>query len=182
MSLCFNSITPTKSKLVGVLILFSQVGIAQNITPVTQNIAGYSGYGTSNFTLTFSVGEMASIVNLIAPDKSTLSTGLLQSFTPIVTSLDELVYIKPGAITLAPNPVINLMHITARFLKPGLFEFNIVDASSNLIYQSISYPIYDQLNTTLNIQNYISGVYYIRVLFRPNTGSPEYGIYKIIKL
>lgn len=180
--MCFNRINPTKSKLLGVFILISQIGIAQNITPVTQNIAGYSGYGTSNFTLTFSVGELASIVNLIGPDKSTLSTGFLQSFTPIVTGLNELVYIKPGAITVAPNPVINLMHLTARLLKPGQFEFNIVDASSNLIYQSISYTIYDQLNTVLDIQNYVSGVYYIRVLFKPNTGRPEYGIYKIIKL
>lgn len=180
--MCICRTNPNTTLLTVLLILSSNLGVTQNITPVTQNIAGYSGYGTSNFTLTFSVGEMASIVHYIGTDKSTLSTGFLQSFTPIVTGIDELVYIKPGAIIIAPNPVINLMHLTASFLKPGQFEFNIVDASSNLKYQSIAYTIYEHLNTTLDIQNYVSGVYYIRVLFKPNIGAPEYGIYKIIKL
>lgn len=178
----FNKYFIYKIFLTAAFLLFFNYSYAQNITPVTQNIAGAIGTSTSNYSITYSVGEMVSIVNYVGQDKSSLNAGFLQSFTPLVTGLTELVLIKPGIIMIAPNPVLDVLHLKANFLKSGQFEFNIVDASSNLKYQTVSYSVNDYININLNIINYVSGVYYVRVLFKPNNGKAEYGIYKFVKL
>lgn len=167
--------------IIYVFLFKSQQIAAQNISPVTQNIGGSIG-SQANYSLTYSVGEMISIVNYVAQDKSSLNTGFLQSYTPLVTDINELIFIKPGNVIITPNPVVDIMHLNAKFLKPGQFEFNIIDASSNLKYKSIPYTINGYLNTELAMQNYSTGVYYVRVVFKPTYGHPEYGIYKLIKL
>jgi len=154
---------------------------AQFISPVTQNIGGTLGL-QSNYTLTFSVGEMVSITNFVGSDKTSISTGFLQSFTPLVTGIDDLVLIAPGVVSIMPNPIVSKMFLRANFSKPGEFAFNIVDLASNLRYQSATFPVYGNINKEVDISIFVSGEYYVRVLFKPNSGKAEYGIYKLIKL
>ena len=170
-------------KLTLILIFINiSVSKAQNISPLTLNIAGSIGTLQGGYSTTFSFGEMISIVNYVGQDKSTINAGFLQSFTPLVTGIYEINLIKPGVVSIAPNPVLDVLHLKANFLKSGQFEFNIVDASSNLKYQTVSYSVNDYINVDLNIINFVSGVYYVRVLLIPNNGKPEYGIYKFVKL
>ena len=167
--------------LVIFLILSNIQSNAQYLSPVTQNIGGTLGL-QSNYTLTFSVGEMVSISNFVGSDKTSISTGFLQSFTPLVTGIDDLALIAPGVISIMPNPIVSKMFLKANFSKPGEFAFNIVDLTSNLRYQSATFSVFGNINKEVDISNFVSGEYYVRVLFKPNSGKAEYGIYKLIKL
>ena len=167
-----------------VIILFTLIysySFGQIVSPSTQNISASLGNQTG-FSLIYSVGEMVSVVNYLGLDKSSLSTGFLQSFSPLVTGLNELISIQTGFMTITPNPVITKMHLRALFSNIGQLEFKIVDASSNIIYQSNTFTIFNNLDTQLDMQGYASGVYYLRVWFKPNMGKMEYGVFKIIKL
>ena len=74
----------SKCLYVNIFIFVSFSSIGQTISPVTQNIGGTLGL-QSNYSLTFSVGEMVSTTNFIGADKVSISSGFLQSFTPVVT-------------------------------------------------------------------------------------------------
>lgn len=171
----------TKSYVILFYTLIYSATFGQNITPSTQNITASLG-NQNGYSLLYSVGEMVSVVNYIGLDKSSLSSGFLQSFSPLVTGLNELSSIQSGSMTIAPNPVITKMYLRAHFSNMGQLEFNIVDAYSNLRYQSNSFTIFNNLDTQLDMQDYAPGVYYMRVWFKPNFSKMEYGVFKIIKL
>jgi hypothetical protein len=163
------------------IILTGSLLHAQSITPATQNIGGTLGQ-QGNYSLTFSVGEMISTTNFIALDKTSLSSGFLQSFTPLVTGLDNVVTMAPGTISVMPNPVVSKMYLKAKVSKPGQIAFNIVDVLSNLKYETASYTISEYLTKEVDLSQLVAGIYYVRVLFKPLVGLPEVGIYKIVKL
>lgn len=163
------------------LMIVCSVSKAQSISPVTQNIGGTLGL-QSNYTLTFSIGEMVSTTHFVGADKTSISSGFLQSFTPLVTGIENIALIAPGVISIMPNPVISKMNLRARFSKPGDMEFNIVDMTSSVKYQSQKMRVYDVFTKEVDLSNLVAGVYYVRVLYQPYNGNPEMGIYKFVKL
>ncbi len=179
---------PQNSKIakVYIILLFNLfvlnfTSFGQSISPITQNIGGTLGQ-QGNFSLTFSVGEMVSTTHFMGLDKTSLSSGFLQSFTPLVTGIDNIVSIAPGTISVTPNPVISRMFLKAKVVKPGQLAFNIVDVLSNIKYETNNYNIIDVLTKEVDLTQLPAGIYYVRVLFKPYIGSPEVGIYKIVKL
>ena len=64
----------------------------------------------------------------------------------------------------------------------GDLQFQIIDVQSNQKYISQGLRIQGNYEQLMNIENYPSGVYYLKVLFKPSNGSSQGGVYKIIKL
>jgi hypothetical protein len=158
------------------LIIYPDL-LAQSITPSTINNGG--GFST---TLEWSIGESVSIANFLTSGYS-LNTGVLQPMTSIVTAINEYGPSVFGTqITIGPNPTTNLLHIKARFNQAGNLSFQLIDAKSAIVFTQEAGTIFSSYEKDIFMENYPSGIFYMKVYFKPNTGSSKTGIYKIIKL
>ena len=155
---------------------------AQVILASTHNSTGFTSSSTNGYNLTYSVGELASIEHFIAPNNYSLSTGLLQTFSPLVTSLNELDYFERMSVTIFPNPTSQYLHVTANYKQSGQVQIQFLDAQSKIMYKSEPNAIFNQFQKHLDIGNYPEGVYYLKIQFQPNLGQTRVGVYKIIKL
>lgn len=150
---------------------------AQSITPFT-----LSNGGGSSSTMEWSIGESVSIANFIASGYS-LNTGGLQPMTSIVTAINEYGPAVFGTqITIGPNPTSNLLHIKTRFNETGRLSIQLLDSKSSQIFTQDAGIILNIYENDLLIEKYPSGIYYIKIYFKPIIGSIKTGIYKIIKL
>ena len=150
---------------------------AQSISPYALNNGG--GYSS---TMEWSLGESVSIANFIASGNS-LNTGVLQPMTSIVTAINEYGPAVFGTqITIGPNPTSNLLHIKARFNQVGSLSLQLIDAKSAIVFTQEAGTIFSSYDKDILMENYPSGVFYMRVYFKPSNGNTKTGIYKIIKL
>ena len=150
---------------------------SQSITPHALNNGG--GYSS---TMEWSIGESVSIANFIASGYS-LNTGVLQPMTSIVTAINEYGPAVFGTqITIGPNPTTNLLHIKARFNQVGSLSLQLIDANSAIVFTQEAGTIYTSYEKDILMENYPSGVFYMKVYFKPSNGTVKTGIYKIIKL
>ena len=150
---------------------------AQSITPYTYNNGG--GYFSA---MEWSIGESVSIANFLTSGYS-LNTGVLQPMTSIVTAINEFGPSVFGTqITIGPNPTTNLLHIKARFNQAGSLSFQLIDAKSTIVFTQEAGTIFSSYEKDILMGNYPSGVFYMKVYFKPSTGIAKTGIYKIIKL
>ena len=157
-------------------LIFNLVN-GQVISPNTLNNGG--GYSSS---MEWSIGESVSIANFIASGYS-LNTGGLQPMTSIVTAINEYGPSVFGSqITIGPNPTSNLLHIKARFNQVGTLSFQLIDAKSTIVFTQEAGTIFSSYEKDIFMENYPSGVIYMKVFFKPSTGITKTGIYKIIKL
>ena len=130
----------------------------------------------------WSMGESVSIANFIALGYS-LNTGVLQPMTSIVTAINEYGPTVFGTqITMGPNPTYNLLHIKARFNELGTLSFQLIDAKSSIMFTQDVGTIFSSYDKDILMENYPSGVFYMKVYFKPSSGITKTGIYKIIKL
>jgi hypothetical protein len=167
--------------LFSLFFLFSLLTVnklySQTITPHALNNGG--GYSSS---MEWSIGESVSIANFIASGNS-LNTGVLQPMTSIVTAINEYgPAVFGNQITIGPNPTSNLLHIKARFNELGNLSFQLIDAKSAIVFTLDAGTIFSSYEKDILMENYPSGVFYMKVYFKPITGSAKTGIYKIIKL
>ena len=129
----------------------------------------------------WSIGESVSIANFIASGY-TLNTGMLQPLTSIVTSINEYGPSVFGTqITIGPNPTSNLLHIKARF-NVGSLSFQLIDAKSTIVFTQEVGTIFSTYDKDILMENYPSGIFYMKVYFKPKNGIAKTCIYKIIKL
>ena len=150
---------------------------AQYITPYALNNGG--GYSSS---MEWNIGESVSVANFIASGYS-LNTGGLQPMTTIVTSINEYGPAVFGTqITIGPNPTNNLLHIKARFNEMGSLSFQLIDSKSSIILTQEAGMIYSIYEKDILMENYPSGVFYMKAYFKPISGNLKTGIYKVIKL
>jgi hypothetical protein len=156
---------------------FGHKAFAQNITPHAMNNGG--GYSS---TMEWSIGESVSIANFIASGYS-LNTGVLQPMSSIVTAINEYGPAVFGTqITIGPNPTSNLLHIKARFNQVGSLSLQLIDAKSTIVFTQEAGTIFSSYEKDIVMGNYPSGVFFMKVYFKPSTGIAKKGIYKIIKL
>ena len=165
----------------GILLFLSLLGTsilsAQSITPYALNNGG--GYSSS---MEWNIGESVSIANFIASGYS-LNTGMLQPLTSIVTAINEYGPAVFGTqITIGPNPTTNLLHIKTRFNQAGSLSYQLIDAKSTIVFTQEVGAIFSSYDKDILMENYPSGVFYMKVYFKPNNGNAKTGIYKIIKL
>jgi hypothetical protein len=150
---------------------------AQSITPYTFNNGG--GYFSA---MEWSIGESVSIANFLTSGYS-LNTGVLQPMTSIVTVINEYGPAVFGTqITIGPNPTNNLLHIKAKFNQAGSLSFQLIDAKSTIVFTQEAGTIFSIYEKDILMENYPSGIFYMKVYFKPSTGNTKTGIYKIIKL
>jgi hypothetical protein len=148
---------------------------SQSINPYT-----LSNGGGSSATMEWSMGESVSIANFIASGYS-LNTGVLQPMISIVTANNGPA-VFGTQITIGPNPTSNLLHIKARFNQVGSLSLQLIDAKSAIVFTQEAGTIFSSYEKDIFMENYPSGVFYMKVYFKPSTGSAKTGIYKIIKL
>jgi len=160
-----------------ILLITTKVN-GQSITPYALNNGG--GYSSNN--MEWNMGESVSIANFIASGYS-LNTGVLQPMTSIVTAINEYGPAVFGTqITIGPNPTTNLLHIKARFNQAGILSFQLIDAKSAIVFTQEAGTIFSSYDKDILMENYPSGVFYMKVYFKPSNGTVKTGIYKIIKL
>ena len=167
-------------KIIGFILIYCLIFNLVNgqvISPNTlNNGGGYSSY------MEWSIGESVSIANFIASGYS-LNTGGLQPMTSIVTAINEYGPSVFGSqITIGPNPTSNLLHIKARFNQVGTLSFQLIDAKSTIVFTQEAGTIFSSYEKDVFMENYPSGVFYMKVFFKPSAGITKTGIYKIIKL
>jgi hypothetical protein len=130
----------------------------------------------------WSISESVSITSFIAPGYF-LNTGVLQPNTNLVTSINEYGPAVFGTqITIGPNPSSNILHIKARFTQTGSLSYQLLDAKSAILFTQEAGTIFNNYEKDILVENYPSGVFYMKVYFKPNNGNAKTGIYKIIKL
>ena len=166
-----------RSFLLFFIVLIPLYSFCQSITPQTLN----NGGGSISI-IDWSISESLSIASFIAPGFS-LNTGVLQPNTNVVTSINEYGPAVFGSqITIGPNPTSNILHIKARFTQAGSLSYQLIDAKSAIIYTEEAGTIFNSYEKDILMENYPSGVFYMKVYYKPNIGNAKSGIYKIIKL
>lgn len=149
----------------------------QSITPQTLN----NGGGSSSF-LEWSIAESVSVASFIAPGY-TLNTGVLQPNTNVVTYINEYGPAVFGSqISIGPNPTSHLLHIKTRFAEIGNLSIQLMDAKSAIILTQDMGTIFSSYEKAISLEDYPSGVFYLKVYFKSIVGSIKTGIYKVIKL
>lgn len=92
---------------------------AQSISPITINVGG----GVSK-SLDYSIGESASIAYFQSSNQISLSTGFIQSFTPLVTGIVNRIFEEGEAFVLSPNPGIDRLRLKGQFRNQVLLNSN----------------------------------------------------------
>jgi len=148
---------------------------AQSISLYTINTGG--GY---NNTLEWSIGESVSIANFTSAGYS-LNTGVLQPMSSLSTGIVEPI-VYGYQITIGPNPTYNLLHIKSNFNQSGNLSFQLIDSKSAIVLTQDAGFIFNTYEKDFYLNELSSGVYYMKVYFKPISGIAKTGIYKIIKL
>ena len=166
-----------RSFLLFFIVLIPLYSFCQSITPQTLN----NGGGSISI-MDWSISESLSIASFIAPSFS-LNTGVLQPNTNVVTSINEHGPAVFGTqITIGPNPTSNILHIKARFTQAGSLSYQLIDAKSAIIYTEEAGTIFNSYEKAISLEDYPSGVFYMKVYFKSIVGNTKTGIYKVIKL
>ena len=166
-----------RSLLSILIVSFPICCYCQSITPLTFN----NGGGSSS-SLEWSLTESVSVASFIAPGFS-LNTGVLQPNTNVVTSINEYGPAVFGSqITIGPNPTLSLLHFKARFAEVGRLSIQLMDAKSAIVLTQDMGTIFSSYEKAISLEDYPSGVFYLKVYFKTFLGSIKTGIYKVIKL
>jgi hypothetical protein len=160
-----------------ILALFPAYLRAQSITPNTLN----NGGGTMA-NMDWNMGESVSIVHFSTPNYF-LNTGVLQPMTSVVTAINEYgPAVYGNQIMIGPNPTSNLVHFKGNFTQAGKLSIQVLDVKSSVLLIHEAGTIISSYEKDIFMDSYPSGIFYIKVLFKPTNGLAKTGIYKIIKL
>lgn len=166
-----------RSLLSFITITFPIITCAQSITPYTFN----NGGGSAS-SIEWSIGESVSIANFTTPNYF-LNTGLLQPLTNIVTSINEYGPVVYGhQITISPNPTTDLVHLKGQFNQIGRLSFQVIDSKSSVLLTHEAGTNIISYEKDIFMHNYPSGIFYIKVIFKPLYGVIKTGVFKIVKL
>lgn len=153
-------------------VVFSQI-----ISPYTFN----NGGGSSSL-IEWSLTESVSIASFITPSFS-LNTGVLQPMTSIVTSINEYGPMVFGnEISIGPNPTSHFLHIKTHFAEAGNLTFQLIDSKSSIILKYETGLIYNNYENNFSLAEQPSGIFFMKIIFKPIQGNIKTGIYKIIKI
>jgi hypothetical protein len=103
--------------------------------------------------------------------------------TSVVTVINEYgPAVYGNQITIGPNPTTNLVHFKGQFLQSGKLSIQVMDAKSSVLLIHEAGTIISNYERDIFMDSYPSGIFYIKVFFKPTKGLAKTGIYKIIKL
>jgi hypothetical protein len=153
----------------------------QSISPQTINVGGKANAATG-FSLDYSIGESASIALFKFSDNSSLSSGVLQSFTPLVTGVTDLSFTEGESITVSPNPASQKLRIKGLLNRPGFIEFHLVDVNGRVLtIDPRSYYI-NYFDKEFNVSSFNEGVYFIRLMYQSMDSDTKSSVFKFIKI
>ena len=159
------------------LILIFQHSNAQSVSPATFNNGGGFGGGSE-----WSLGESVSIRNFSASNLI-LTTGVLQPLSNVVTSTNEFgPSVFGNQIVMGPNPVLTTLNFKAQFTQIGQLSIQLLDAKSKVVFAKQAGSIWNQFQTSISMEDFVSGLYYVKVDYKLINGTVQTGVYKIIKL
>ncbi|MFM6941820.1 MAG: T9SS type A sorting domain-containing protein [Aquirufa sp.] len=143
-----------------ITLLNAFCGSAQSISPSTINVGG--GLTT---TLDYSIGESTSINYLQSTNQISLSSGLLQSYTPLITGIVNQVLEEGEAFVLSPNPATNYVQLKGALSKPGFVELHLIDLQGRILeyYPSTYYINY--FEKEINTSHLQVGTYFLRLIY-----------------
>ena len=108
---------------------------------------------------------------------------MLQPFTTVVTAINEYgPAVYGNQIAIGPNPTTNLVHFKGNFTQAGKLLIQVIDAKSSAILTHDAGTIISSYEKDIFMDSYPSGIFYVKVFFKPTNGLAKTGIYKIIKL
>lgn len=155
--------------------------MGQSISPQTLNVGGKTT-STSGFSLDYSIGESASISYYKLSDNTTVSTGVLQSFTPLVTGIVDLSFTEGDNITVSPNPASQNIRIKGILNHPGFIEFHLVDVNGRVMsIEPKSYYI-NFFEKEFNVSSFNEGIYFIRLMYQSMDNDTKSAVFKFIKI
>jgi hypothetical protein len=146
------------------------------------NLYTFNNGGGFNNTTEWSIGESVSIAYFTNAGY-TLNTGVLQPYTSLSTGISEYGPLVFGyQITIGPNPTYNLLRIKTKFNEAGNLSFQLFDSKSSLVLAQDAGLIFSAYDKELSLKDFPSGIFYMKVYFKPTKGIAKTGVYKIIKL
>jgi hypothetical protein len=143
---------------------------------------GGSKPSSSGITLDYSIGESSSIALLKFSDNSSLSTGVLQSFTPLVTGLVDLSFTEGENITLSPNPASTNLRIKGLLNRPGFIEFHVVDVNGRVMSIDPKSYYINYFEKEFNVSTFNEGIYFIRLMYQSMDADTKSAVFKFIKI
>ena len=155
---------------------------SQTLSSSVQNSGGLVSTNQNVGSITYSIGEMTSILQYTGSNNYILSTGFLQAFTPLVTGINDLFLIPNASVSIAPNPTSLYIQIQTSFKQMGILQFQLLDAQSKIHFQQVPVNINGQFQNRIDLNEFPSGIYYVKMMFQPNQGPLQQSVYKIIKL
>ena len=170
-------------KLILVLLFIVPItpSFSQSISPQTVNVGG-SNSTASGFSLDYSIGESASIALFKFSDNSSLSTGVLQSFTPLVTGLVDLSFTEGESITVSPNPASTNLRIKGLLNRPGFIEFHVVDLNGRVMSIDPKSYYINYFEKEFNVSSFNGGIYFIRLMYQSMDNDTKSAVFKFIKI
>ncbi len=166
------------SRVLTVLFLFLFLSSsAQSISPITINVGG-----AATKSLDYSIGESSSIAFFLGPNQLSLSSGFIQSYTPLVTGIVNRVFEAGEDFVLSPNPASDFVRIKGALSRPGFIEFHLIDQQGRLLetYPSACYINYIQKE--INTSALTGGTYFIRLIYSSSDGEKQALSLKFIKI
>ena len=167
-----------KLYIINVYIFF----LATQISAQTISLYTFNNGGGFNNTSEWSIGESVSIAHFNNAGYI-LNTGVLQPITNLSTGINEYGPVVFGRqVTIGPNPTLNILHVKAMFNEPGNISFQLVDSKSANVLNQQPITIYKSYEKDFVLEKLPSGIFYMKVYFKPTNGMARTGVYKIIKL
>ena len=166
-----------------IFVLFEPVSFlySQTISPQTLNVGG-SKSTSSGFSLDYSIGESSSISYYKLSNNITVSAGVLQSSTPLVTGIVDLKFTEGDEITVSPNPASEKIRIKGLLNHPGFIEFHLVDVNGSVqLIDPKSYYI-NYFEREFNVSSFNDGVHFIRLMYQSIDGENKSAVFKFIKI
>jgi hypothetical protein len=150
---------------------------AQSINPFTVNVGG----ATYN-TLNYSIGESSSVAFFQTSNQLSLSSGFIQSYTPLVTGIVNRVFEEGEGFVLSPNPATDFIRLKGSLSKPGFVEFHLIDLQGRILdtYPTTYYINY--LEKEFKVAHLTGGTYFIRLIYSSLDGINQSTSFKFIKI
>lgn len=153
-------------RVLTVFLLFTFLSTsAQSISPLTINVGGYASK-----SLDFSIGESSSIAYFQNTNQINLSTGFIQSFTPLVTGIVNRVFEEGEEFVLFPNPATDFVQLKGALSKPGFVEFHLIDHQGRILDTFPATYYFNYLEKEINISHLQGGTYFIRLIYSSPDG------------
>ncbi|MFM1820568.1 MAG: Secretion system C-terminal sorting domain [Bacteroidota bacterium] len=163
--------------LIFFLVLSCFSASAQSISPTTINVGG-----AASKSFDYSIGESASIAYFQTTNQLSLSSGFIQSYTPLVTGIVNRVFEAGEEFVLSPNPATEYVRLKSALSKPGFFEFHLIDQQGRILDTYPATYFINYLEKEINISHLQGGTYFIRLIYSSSDGEKQALSFKFIKI